>query len=107
MSQAHHENRRSVRKPHKTRAMVELCGSCSLAQITTVSLHGLGLTTDLHSLPRRFDVVSLRFRNGTGDLIVHGDVRWSSAKRGVMSAFGVELREPGRDYVSFYEALTG
>ena len=87
--------------------MLELCGSCSLAQITSVSRHGLGLTTDLHSLPRRFDQVSLRFANADGDIIVHGDVRWSSAKTGIRSAFGVELREPGPDFAGFYEALPG
>ena len=87
--------------------MLELCGSCSLAQITSVSRHGLGLTTDLHSLPRRLDQVSLRFANAGGDIIVHGDVRWSSPKTGIRSAFGVQLREPGPDFAGFYEALPG
>lgn len=85
--------------------MVELSGSCSLAKIVSVSREGLGLTTDIHCLPRRFDQVSLRFQVGKGDIIVHGDVRWASAKAGTKSAFGVQLREPPPDFTGFYEAL--
>lgn len=87
--------------------MVELRGSCSLAQIISVSRHGLGLTTDLHSLPRRLERVSLCFQNSHGDIIVHGEVRWSSTKVGIWSAFGVELSAPGRDFAGFYDALPG
>lgn len=97
--------RRSVRKAFELRAMLELGGSCSLARIVTVSRDGLGLTTDIHTLPRRFDQVSLRFKTEDGDLIVHGDVRWSAPKAGTASAFGVELRAPTPDYAGFYDAL--
>ena len=97
--------RRSVRKSYELRAMVDLGGSCSLAQIVSVSRDGLGLTTDIHCLPRRFDQVSLCFKAGRGDIIVHGDVRWSTPKAGTPSSFGIEIRAPGGAYTGFYDEL--
>lgn len=85
--------------------MIELGGSCSLARIFSVSRDGLGLTTDIHTLPRRFDQVSLRFKTGDGDIIVHGDVRWAVPKAGTKAAFGIELRAPAQEFSGFYDAL--
>ena len=97
--------RRSVRKPHELRTMVEQDGSCSLAKIVTFSRDGVCVMTDVHSLPRRFDQVRLRFSAKHGDIIVRGDVRWSTPGRGKGSAFGVEFRGAGGDYTGFYDAL--
>ncbi len=108
MSTSQPENRRrSVRKPHSIRAMLEQGGSCSLARIVSFSREGVGMTTDIHSLPRRCDHISLRFSNGRGDIIVHGEVRWSSVAEGKNSTFGVEFRTPGPDYTGFYDSLSG
>jgi len=97
--------RRSARKPHKLRAMVELGGSCSLASIVSFAREGVGLATDIHTLPRRFDRVRVQFKCDQGEIVLTGDVRWSTARSGTRSEYGVELRDAGAAYTGFYDSL--
>jgi len=85
--------------------MVEVGGSCSLASIVSFSRDGMGLATDIHTLPRRFDRVRVQFRCDRGEILLTGDVRWSTARAGTRSEYGVEFRDSDDTYAGFYDSL--
>ncbi len=85
--------------------MVEQGGSCSLARIVSFSRDGMGLSTDIHTLPRRFDRVRVQFKCDRGKIELTGNVRWSTPRAGRRSEYGVELHDPGGAYTGFYDSL--
>jgi hypothetical protein len=98
-------SRRSARKPHDVRAMVEVHGSCSVARIVSVSRNGVGIATDIHQLPQRYDRVRIEFQGRDGDILISGDVRWSIPRAGEPSKFGVQVYGANGAFTGFYDSL--